>query len=303
VCDEPPYRHLQVQIDDLHVAGRHHPALTVRLVEHLGRPGLVLFGSGDAEPALSAWAPSGDEEGRPYLLLVPSDEPGRKRLEGMGTADWLAVTGIASLLQDTVSDAAATLPAHWPVVAARLVRQLQALPPRLRYDTLQTVRAALPGDGAEPCFDATFGGVRFGTQDLQRLHLRWRPRSGPAAPALEWLLDADAAQPPLADWPVNGDATLLAALALPVGPALSRAQQRAWWARWSAADQALLLAVLDALPAAARRLPDEALPAGMTHDALATLASRSHHEARRALTGLHLRQTAGSVVRRLRLAA
>jgi hypothetical protein len=64
----------------------------------------------------------------------------------------------------------------------------------------------------------------------------------------------------------------------------------------------MVLAVLDALPAAARRLPEEALPAGLSHDDLAAHAERSHRDARRALMSLQLRQSAGSVVRHLRLA-
>jgi hypothetical protein len=287
--DEPPHRHLQLRIGNLSALGATWPALDLRLVEHLGRPGLVLFTDAAGRRPLSAWQTSGREDEREFMLIVPSDGQGLRLLQPMGSADWELVMGLAARLQRHLQQAPRSGP--WLTVATRLRRQLTDLPPRLRYDRLDAQRAK----GESQALEVRFGATTFGALHLGELVLSWDPSRG----SLLWQAPADVLQVPLSSWPVTGDGQLLPTLALPLDQSQPSAAKRAFWASLSETDRDLVLAVLDALPAVAERAADSTLPSPSGRDDLARMAAAWHKEARRGLSSLHVRRVARRLLRRV----
>jgi hypothetical protein len=239
------------------------------------------------------------------MLLVPGDSLGRQRLERLGARDWQTVLGLARLLQATVEQAGASLAAHWPVVASRLLVQLQSLRPRLRYDQLD-VELDTEHQDQSPQLTLRLEGLSYGERTLNPVQIRWRPRA--ARHRLVWQLDGEGvSDAPLATWPTRSDGSLETELALPVGPGFGRLQRMRWWATLPAVDRDLLLALLDALPAAVQRLdgapPAKALPAGLNSAALLNAAHGMRTDAKRSVTAGRLGLAVYGALRGRRYAA
>ncbi len=236
--DGAKHQHADIQFRDVRLAGRRRADFKVRLVEHLGRPGLVLFSTPRDGPLVSAWQASGQEQDAEYMLIVPSDTTGRTVLQRMGSTDWRVVASIAGLVLRGTREASA---ARWAGVAHRLCHQLAALPPRLRYDGLSLSEEA--GTGT---MQVTFNDVMFGALALPSLVVAWEP-SGSAGNLSMVAVPTQAL--PLAHWPADEQGVLAQRWRLPVGPAFSRSQKLRIWSALPATDGELVLALLDALPA------------------------------------------------------
>ncbi len=287
---DAPHRHFDATVVDVPVGDAVLPHLAVRLIEHHGRPGLLLFCDDEGLPPLSDWSIDGTEAGRPYTSLVPSDGPGAARLSRLARADWVRVAALAAHLEAALRADPALAGGRWPGVAARLCRQLAALPARLRYDGIQV--DAGPATGL---LDVQLIDCLFGAQVLPAITLRWQP--GPAA-GLQWLLPAGETAAPLAAWPLGDDGRPEAAFTLPVGPSWGGSVGQQAWGRFSVHDRALLLGLLDALPAAAALVrPGDLADAG-TAARLGASAADLHRQARRAVAAHELRRTLRSLVGR-----
>jgi hypothetical protein len=278
---EPPYRELTFTLRDLRLFDHAIDALDARLVEHHGHPGLVLLDGPAPGAGLGAWAESGQDRGRPYMLLVPSDAPARRALALLGTHDWLLVRGIVAAAEEALAGAADSGTTLWRQVARRLLAELDDLPPRLRYDRLE-VEPEGDVQGASLVYRVRFGHLLHGTRYRDALSLRWRPGVPQAGEApISLLGPADAGEAPaLAGWPPGESGGWATEWPLPLGAGLDAAERRSRWRALPASDQALVLALLDALPAAADLLAAEGrLPAGADRDAWITALRRWQAEA------------------------
>lgn len=287
VRDEPPHRELQFQLLGVVTPHGELPALDLRLVDHHGRPGLVILGGPGADP-IAGWRPTAEEGGRPLMLIVPSDAAGVRALEPLPSADWAFVRGLAELLCLATAEPDFEVPGHWRQLARRLLTQLDRLPRRLRYDRLDVHPPA--GDGA---VDVVLDGVTYGPEALPPVTLRWRAggRGGtPAQGVLAWCRpeDPDAA-PPLALWPELPDGNPAPALVFPLGAGFSAEARRRWWSAHPDADRQLLLSLLDTLPAAAEAAGQ---PAWRVE------AESLRNQAQSTLRSLRLRRLAGRLRRR-----
>lgn len=108
------------------------------------------------------------------------------------------------------------------------------------------------GPGGGYCVE--FGEVMFGSQLLGNVRLRWQPETG----ELEWIAPDDGLPLPLSGWPVRGDRSHAAVYRIPTGRNDKLVARRGWWASQPARSRTLLLAILEALPEAARRRPETA---------------------------------------------
>jgi hypothetical protein len=285
VVESPPHRHLHVELRDARVYDRQWDALEVRLLEHHGRPGLAFFASGGTGDAVSAWRASGNENGREFMLIVPSDDAGRSVLTSLGSSDWRAVRGTVELLIQQLRKAKDGRAARWLLVALRLQCQMDAMPPRLRYDTAGIELDPVDEGWLRP----SFGNVDFGGRALGDVMLRWHPEHH----RLQWLAPSSDAAIPLASWPLDSEGALRAELMLPLGRQASASEQRGWWARLPASERMLILGLLDALPGALRNLP-----VGMSEAATLRAAKALHRDARRNWLRCRLRMAAWRVLRR-----
>jgi hypothetical protein len=273
VRDAAPHREVRFSVNHLTLGERQFPTMALKLVEHRGLPGIAIFAGADGSRALARWEPSGEEDGRSYVLLIPHDVAGRCRLDLLGKDDWRSVQGLAELLSAAVHEAGTHLANHWSVIARRLLVQLRQLPLRLRYDRLEVSAASVDSD---PVLDILIDQAMMGERVLPPARLRWRPRA--ATQRLLWLLDADSADdPPLAHWPVREDGTLQPELALPLGPGFSWQDRLRWWSNLGQTDRELALSIVDTLRAAVGLLPDGDVPSG---------SSRPKSELERAASGL-----------------
>lgn len=302
--DQGPHRHLDlsVRLAAADAEADAAPKLRVRLLNHHGRPGLAMLAKHSGELPLVGWQPTGHEGGRGYMLLVPSDDQGRARLQHLGASDWQRVLQAARSIRELVCRDDWELGAHWQATAARLCRQLADLPPRWRYDALDVGPAGAAG---APTLELCFGNASYGERLLGDVRLRWQlapaAAAGASASALHWLRPERPQRLALGGWPVDEAGTLQPSFALPVGGDPDARARRRQWEQMPAADRELILAMLDALPGAADRVPADRLPAGSSPAALRRQAAEWHKAARRAVIGLRLRGTARSLLGRTSL--
>jgi len=286
--DDGDHRHLDFTLEALAVGARRIVDLRFRLVEHRGRPGLVLFAQHDGLPSLGQWEPHGEEGGASFMTLLPSEERGESLLRRMATSDWQVIRGLVNAVWLELSRDEAGSLTRWRAVAGRLNCQLDALPPRLRYDAM-SVRPA-----SAQALDVSLLNALFGDKSLGDMNLRWWPsRSGEQA-GLTALAPADGAEPPLASWPSQPDGLLRPEYALPVGSCWSPAA----WLALPERDKAILLSVLDGLSGVAGHMSPDAPLTEWTIDATAEAARQLNRATRRSERVLQLRRTVSRLWRR-----
>jgi hypothetical protein len=275
-----PHRHLDLELQDVTLGGTRRPDLRVRLVEHAGRPGLALFQDSQEESLLSAWRAGGQEAGQTFMLVVPSDSSCQGLLAHLGRTDWRVLCDLAGLACRGAAEAPPAQ-ARWRGVAARLVDQLAALPPRLRYDQAELAEA----DGRA---QVRFRQAAFGPREFESLQLQLDPKG-----TLALLADDAAGLWPLAAWPVDESGSPVPHWQVPVGPDQPSRAKRMQWAALTASDRELVLALLDALPGVAEQA------AQPTASRLAPAALALHRDARRQLDIMAGRQQLRRLLGRL----
>lgn len=270
--DSLPYRELTLLLTDLKVGTRAVAESTLRLVEHHGHPGLVIFGPVVGEPLLRCWRETGREDDRPYMLLVPTDRNCQTLFEAMASEDWLLLEAVVRRIEARLQEASHLAARYWRPLARRLREQLLELPQRLRFDAVEVEPA---GDAASASMVLRFHRVHCGARQVERLTLRWRPH-GPQA-GIELLDDLENG-PPLPSWPADDLAAETGSLLLPLGPEVPAEAKRERWTRLRDEDRGFLLALLEALPYALAQAPAGVLGADAGSRAAVLLA-----DARRAL--------------------
>jgi hypothetical protein len=299
---DPLHAHVEFTLTRAHPATEQSEQVRLRLLEHRGRPGLALLREAGQAAPLGHWIEHGREADRSYMLLIPEDSQGLQALQQLPSSDWLFVCRLAQELRDLLSPPADAESAHWRAVAAKLHVMLTQLPARLRYDGL-TVGAGGPDAGAD-VVAITLHHVAFGSQTLERLDLHWQP-GGPfdeagGLTALALLLPPDAgdATPPFAGWPLQPEGGWARRWVLPVGRGLGGSALRSRWTALSEGDRALVLALLDALPAACRQRQGWPNPTAWPEEAAVREAQGLFKQARLAVRTHELRRGLRRLLRR-----
>jgi len=268
-----PYRELTVRLWRVVTGSRSFEKIDLRLVDHHGRAGLVIF-AGDADSPLYGWVPSGEESGRPFMTLIPKDDANSGRLARLGRSDWDLMQAIVARIGLFLREPGRPLSSCWRDLARRLVADLSVLPARLRYDAVDLSPEVEGAD--QGAYRVTFTAVLFGQRRFDKLSLTWRPVGRAGAP-LELRCPPSPANLPWSGWPVDAANSLLASRPFPLGPSMSADEKTRTWREMAAADRALLCAVLDALLGAVKHAPD------MVRTTLVADAAALLVEARRAL--------------------
>ena len=290
---DAPHRHVDFSIRyERHERGALD--LAGRLVEHHGRPGLLLFSDAGSQ-ALGRWTESGDEGGRGFMLVIPGVASGAALIDALPATDLQLWLGIAGDLRAALREDVPMLQsAYWYAVASGVHDQLAAAAARLHWDEAaitiddegqgrRSVRLSIPR-------------ISLGERVEGPVLLCWRAPSDVAT--VELLRRPQAGRPWPASWPVEPHGAVAPKWALPAGPGLDTAGKRAAWKRVSPGDREWLVALLDALPSittqgraadgeAIELTPGEAAAlARLAQDAREHIAPPRKSWARRLLSGL-----------------
>ncbi|MCD0421000.1 hypothetical protein LOC51_27600 [Rubrivivax sp. JA1024] len=281
------HRHVDFRLLDASTSVRRWATgLDARLVLHRGRPGIAIFSDGARTAPLAAWHAHGRESEREFMLFIPSDEGGRQALNSLGATDWSVLCDLAGLLLRGCGEAEL---GSWQMAAHQLCRQLSQGATRLRYDGLRVQHGA---DG----LDVVFERALYGATAFAALTLRWHPAVDGGS--LELLARTEGPVLPLSAWPVDDTGTPSPAWPVPVGRGLTGGDKQAVWGALCAEDRELLLAILDAMPAAAQRARDADLPDVLRSQASVEAARALHQDAQRSWLALRVRRALRRLVRR-----
>lgn len=244
-----PHRHLNLTLALPPQGERASVELALRLVDHQGVPGLLIFAPGGAAP-LRPWSASGEEGGRAFMLIHPAQQGMRSWFDRLDSSDWQRLQAIVARIESALatrhrdaSGADAERLGRWLVVAHRVARQLAALPRSLRHDGVQVEPSVAGRDGT---LDLVLTNVDYATLRLPRLQLRWSTTA--AAPRLELLLDPEPTLvPPLSTWGVDAEGRWQPSCTLRFGAGLDKREARRQWAALGPSDRDFVAALLRAL--------------------------------------------------------
>lgn len=192
--DHGSHRHLDYTLSGVELLGRSWPKLRVRLVRHHGRSG-VLFFEADTSP-FYAWDPSGEEGGVHFMLFVPSDPTARDYLVSATTSDLLMIKDtVAIILSDLKMNG---LPSQaltdWISVADGLLTQIDEIPERLHYDSVQS-KLEGPSDSI---IEKLILNASFRDRFYPSLRMSWEPDSGKVT-----IFGAENGRPHFSTWPID----------------------------------------------------------------------------------------------------
>ncbi len=245
--DTPPHRELTFMLSKPTIDGRAIGDSQMRLVEHHGHPGLVLFGNADGAHLLNSWHETGMEGGLRFELLVPSDASCAPLFDAMATSDWLLTQHIAARIEARLGASDIDVAPHWLQLARRLHEQLLEMPPRVRYSSMQ-----VDANAADGTLVFHFANMHYGTRTLPRLTVHWQPEA--ATRALVLLCD-DEFGPPLLSWPDDEHGQPKPDVGVPLLPDARAGEIFRHWERLPEGDRAFIRALLAAWPGIVAELP------------------------------------------------
>jgi hypothetical protein len=242
--DTPPHREVSFIMRDLRAGSRHVAQASVRLVEHWGRPGLVVFAADSGATLFEAWHESGREDGRPYMLFVHGEEATQRMLDAMGTFDWQLIQALAVRVHQALERPGMDVSPVWRSLAQRLLTSLQETPARLRHEDVRVMPIAQESPEVAR-WGLVLEHASYRGRIWPRLTIQWRS-SGPR-PSIELVRDEDSG-PPLLTWPADADGLAVRALRLPIGDDPLAPEIRSAWDVLVGADRAFVAEILNLLP-------------------------------------------------------
>jgi len=293
VRDKAPFRELSFVLRGVRMGHRALPELHVRLVDHHGHAGLVLFTTPAGAP-LSAWSASGEEGGCEYMLLVPSGWKCRPLFDALSRTDWHLVQALAARMATLVQERGDKLAPRWRATALRLQRQLAGLPSRWRFDNLRLSPGPEEGDTT-----VQFEAVDVAGQAFDKVTLRWAAGSNGRPKGLEWELD-DSGVPALGGWPLTEDGAPVTCWRMGLNLSALVGAGRGPWQALGPIDRTIVLAMLERLPVALRGVSANG-PVNGEAARLAGLTTRLAPVARQAMRVPSWRRLARSMLGRSRV--
>jgi hypothetical protein len=228
------HRHLDFHLDDASLAERHLGGLDLRLVEHHGRPGLLIFGQNN--PPLHHWVANGQEGEKPYMLVIPQDKAGSEFLKAATTSDLFFLQGATNLLMKALNRSEPCQETRrWLRVAEAFLDRCGEVPKRLHYDDVQP-RLENPDSYHFRVIDAFVSG-----RHLPELCFAWSGHS------LELELTSSH-QPPMTCWPLDHDGRPVRKVMLDLGRSISKSTTIPPVSAFSATDKLLLWHLVNELP-------------------------------------------------------
>jgi hypothetical protein len=171
--DCPPYNQVDFIFESVALYGRHWRRLPVRLVEHAGSPGLVIFNPyGNAIAPLHHWLADGNEDGIDFMLIVARNKNSRRRLTSAPASDLILIRELAVGILGHLVVHGDGPDKRWSRVARRLIQEIDEIPERLHYDSV-AVTLARDKKGAALVFNVAT--LYFRGRCARNFHFVWRP--------------------------------------------------------------------------------------------------------------------------------
>lgn len=237
--DAPPHRHLDFTLDQARLGDRNLGGVRMRLVEHNGRPGVLVFQGVEAE-LLYHWKSNGEENGKAFMLVIPQDDAGKLFLEAAPTSDILFLRESAQLLASelnaSIEQGSVQGRGEWAGIAKRFVELADDVPQRLHYDHV----AARAGEGDSRHF-TIFNAWVPASGLTRQFEFLWNQN------VLEFTRPAKA-EPLLTNWPLDVAGRPLEKWMLDLNTRGDWGSQRQIWIDLTGKDREFLLHLLAELP-------------------------------------------------------
>ena len=245
----PPYRELTARLQDVKAGDIAVGAATVRLVEHHGHPGLVVFANQQGPQLFKAWRAQGTEDGIGYALLVPSDASSRSLFDSMDTADWLLLQGVAARIEREAQPSISAVSPIWQQLARRFQQQLQELPPKVRWAAVRFDKID------ESTLSCRLELLSCGARQFSSLTANWK-LSG-ASKGITLVCPPNAA-PPLLSWPEDAHGNPPQLLMVPTADTTDAACLNQW-ARLTQPDREFVRQLMSDWSRVAATVPERVL--------------------------------------------
>jgi len=146
--EQGSHRYCNLTLGGVDLFKRRWDRMDLRLVEHHGNAGLMVFKSESGVAPFYSWKQDGEEGGRPFQLIIPSNSASKKWLVAAPASDLMLAQECAAFL---VSDLAINgVPPgsqlDWLDVAKRLLNEILEIPERFRYDSVKIFNVKLHGN-------------------------------------------------------------------------------------------------------------------------------------------------------------
>lgn len=236
--DELPHRQIDFKFESVSLLGRNWRSLPVRLVEHDGNAGLVLFNPfGNANAPLYHWQPDGRENGVDYMLFVVRNKISRDRLFSCPASDLVLMRTLSAHILGHLSVHGGAPDKRWSALARRLIVEIDEIPERLHYDSVSATPAR---NGDRELLVLNVANLYFRGCCDRNFHFDWKPDRSGGAISIRRASDGS----PLL---VSGAGELGA---LVFGPEMSNesAPLTKLWPKLTAHDRTFLLLLAKALP-------------------------------------------------------
>jgi hypothetical protein len=125
----PPHLHLNFVFSGVELCGEQFGELHARIVDHHGRPGVLIFHDTIPGKLFINRRVDGQEEGRTFTLVVPEDPEGRAFLTACSAMEYLLFRGSAEILRSHLVSASTTNAghlSHWRHVAKHFLALLSS---------------------------------------------------------------------------------------------------------------------------------------------------------------------------------
>jgi predicted nucleic acid-binding Zn-ribbon protein len=132
------HQHLNYALKGITHLGRRFSQLDVRIIEHRGNPGVVIMEPIAAERAFYAWERHGEENGRGFMLIIPTEKKGKEWLVRATTNDLLLTKDIASYIQRDILSR--EIDKKWKEICTEIQIGIDTIPLRLHYDDVEFIR-------------------------------------------------------------------------------------------------------------------------------------------------------------------
>jgi len=128
------HQHLNYTLRGIKHLGRKFNQLDVRIVDHRGNPGILIFEPNPEERAFYGWTKTGEENGRKFMLVIPSDKWGKDFLIRCTTNDILLVKDITANINKELLKKQSLSNKKWEIMCSEILKSICINGMKLHYD-------------------------------------------------------------------------------------------------------------------------------------------------------------------------